>query len=60
LVPHQVVFLNKEDVVDDKELLELVKLEVRELLNEYDFPGDDIPIPGFFTFLMIRSSYLII
>ena len=43
-VPHLVVFLNKEDQVDDEELLELVELEVRELLSEYDFPGDDIPI----------------
>ena len=43
-VPNIVVFLNKQDQVDDEELLELVELEVRELLNEYDFPGDDIPI----------------
>ena len=43
-VPHIVVFLNKEDQVDDAELLELVELEVRELLSAYDFPGDDIPI----------------
>ncbi|TVQ47691.1 MAG: elongation factor Tu [Gloeocapsa sp. DLM2.Bin57] len=43
-VPHLVVFLNKEDMVDDPELLELVELEVRELLSEYGFPGDDIPI----------------
>ncbi|MEA5421377.1 elongation factor Tu [Spirulina sp. CCNP1310] len=43
-VPHIVVFLNKEDQVDDAELLELVELEVRELLSDYDFPGDDIPI----------------
>ena len=42
-VPNVVVFLNKEDQVDDVELLELVELEVRELLSEYDFPGDDIP-----------------
>nr|YP_009296712.1 elongation factor Tu [Apophlaea sinclairii]AOM65852.1 elongation factor Tu [Apophlaea sinclairii] len=42
-VPNIVVFLNKEDQVDDPELLELVELEVRELLSEYDFPGDDIP-----------------
>ena len=42
-VPHNVVFLNKEDQVDDEELLELVELEVRELLSSYDFPGDDIP-----------------
>src|SRR6056300_2084427 len=46
-VPNIVVFLNKEDQVDDAELLELVELEVRELLSAYDFPGDDIPIcPG--------------
>ena len=46
-VPALVVFLNKVDMVDDKELLELVELEVRELLSSYDFPGDDIPIiPG--------------
>jgi elongation factor Tu len=43
-VPHLVVFLNKQDQVDDEELLELVELEVRELLSDYDFPGDDIPI----------------
>jgi elongation factor Tu len=43
-VPAMVVFLNKEDMVDDAELLELVELEVRELLSSYDFPGDDIPI----------------
>jgi elongation factor Tu len=43
-VPHMVVFLNKEDQVDDPEILQLVELEVRELLSTYDFPGDDIPI----------------
>lgn len=43
-VPNIVVFMNKQDQVDDEELLELVELEVRELLNDYDFPGDDIPI----------------
>jgi elongation factor Tu len=43
-VPSIVVFLNKVDMVDDPELLELVELEVRELLSKYDFPGDDIPI----------------
>jgi elongation factor Tu len=43
-VPHIVVFLNKVDQVDDEELLELVEMEVRELLSDYDFPGDDIPI----------------
>jgi elongation factor Tu len=46
-VPYIVVFLNKADMVDDPELLELVELEVRELLTEYEFPGDEIPvIPG--------------
>ena len=43
-VPYIVVFLNKTDQVDDEELLELVELEVRDLLSEYDFPGDDIPV----------------
>ncbi len=43
-VPSLVVFLNKADMVDDEELLELVELEVRELLSDYDFPGDDIPV----------------
>jgi elongation factor Tu len=43
-VPHIVVFLNKVDQVDDEELLELVELEVRELLSNYEFPGDDIPL----------------
>ncbi len=43
-VPHIVVFLNKVDLVDDEELLELVEMEVRELLDKYDFPGDDTPV----------------
>ncbi|WP_114418050.1 elongation factor Tu [Marinospirillum perlucidum] len=43
-VPYIVVFLNKADMVDDEELLELVEMEVRELLSDYDFPGDDTPI----------------
>ena len=43
-VPYIIVFLNKCDMVDDEELLDLVEMEVRELLNEYDFPGDDTPI----------------
>ncbi|WP_240377824.1 elongation factor Tu [Bacillus piscicola] len=43
-VPSIVVFLNKVDMVDDEELLELVEMEVRDLLSEYDFPGDDIPV----------------
>ncbi|HWK24986.1 MAG TPA: elongation factor Tu [Solirubrobacter sp.] len=42
-VPYIIVFLNKADMVDDEELLELVEVEVRDLLNEYEFPGDDIP-----------------
>jgi len=49
-VPYIVVYLNKVDMVDDEELLDLVELEVRELLSEYDFPGDDVP--------MIRGSAL--
>jgi len=43
-VPYIVVFMNKCDMVDDEELLELVEMEIRDLLSEYDFPGDDIPI----------------
>ena len=43
-VPYIIVFMNKCDMVDDEELLELVEMEVRDLLNEYDFPGDDTPI----------------
>jgi elongation factor Tu len=43
-VPYIVVFMNKADMVDDEELLELVEMEIRELLSEYEFPGDDIPI----------------
>jgi len=43
-VPYIVVFMNKADMVDDAELLELVEMEIRELLSKYDFPGDDIPI----------------
>jgi elongation factor Tu len=43
-VPYIVVFMNKTDQVDDEELLELVEMEIRDLLNEYDFPGDDTPI----------------
>src|SRR5207248_340539 len=43
-VPYIVVFLNKADMVDDAELLELVEVEVRDLLSEYEFPGDDIPV----------------
>ncbi len=43
-VPSMVVFMNKVDMVDDEELLELVEMEIRELLSSYDFPGDDIPV----------------
>ena len=43
-VPYIVVFMNKVDMVDDPELLDLVELEVRELLKKYEFPGDDIPV----------------
>ncbi len=43
-VPYIVVFMNKCDMVDDEELLDLVEMEIRELLNEYEFPGDDIPV----------------
>ena len=43
-VPYIIVFMNKCDVVDDEELLELVEMEIRELLSEYDFPGDDLPV----------------
>jgi len=43
-VPAMVVFLNKVDMMDDEELLELVELEVRELLSKNDFPGDDVPV----------------
>ncbi|MDM5074755.1 GTP-binding protein, partial [Aeromonas bestiarum] len=41
---YMIVFMNKCDMVDDEELLELVEMEVRELLTEYDFPGDDLPV----------------
>src|SRR5258708_23499621 len=43
-VPAMVVFLNKVDIMEDEELLELVELEVRELLSKYQFPGDDVPV----------------
>jgi elongation factor Tu len=55
-VPSIVVFLNKADMVDDKELLELVELEVRELLSKYDFPGDDIPIISGSALKALESS----
>jgi elongation factor Tu len=43
-VPYIVVFLNKCDMVDDEEMLELVEMEIRDLLSKYEFPGDDTPI----------------
>ena len=43
-IPYMIVFMNKCDMVEDEELLELVEMEVRELLTQYDFPGDDIPV----------------
>ena len=55
-VPYIVVFLNKSDQVDDPELLELVEMEVRELLNEYDFPGDDTPIITGSALQVLESS----
>ena len=54
-VPSLVVFLNKQDQVDDEELLELVELEVRELLSSYDFPGDDIPIVSGSALLAVEA-----
>jgi len=55
-VPYIVVFLNKCDMVDDEELLELVEMEVRELLDEYDFPGDDTPIVRGSALLALEDS----
>ena len=55
-VPALVVFLNKVDMVDDAELLELVELEVRELLSKYEFPGDDIPITKGSALLRAREQ----
>ena len=54
-VPNIVVFLNKEDQVDDDELLELVELEVRETLDAYEFPGDDVPIVSGSALLALES-----
>jgi elongation factor Tu len=54
-VPHLVVFLNKEELVDDVELLELVELEVRELLDIYEFPGNDIPVQAGSALLAIEA-----
>jgi len=55
-VPYFVVFLNKVDQVDDEELLELVELEVRDLLTEYDFPGDDIPVVSGSALLALQDD----
>ncbi|MEN8907071.1 MAG: elongation factor Tu [Clostridiales bacterium] len=55
-VPYIVVFLNKCDQVDDEELIELVEMELRDLLNEYDFPGDDIPIIRGSALVALESS----
>jgi len=65
-VPSIVVALNKADMVDDEEILELVELEVRELLSTYEFPGDDVPVvrvkefqTGFTEFLTTRKTALL-
>ncbi|MDD2686130.1 MAG: elongation factor Tu [Gallionella sp.] len=55
-VPYIVVFLNKCDMVDDAELLELVEMEVRELLSKYDFPGDDVPIVKGSAMLAVKGD----
>ncbi|CAN1774281.1 Elongation factor Tu, chloroplastic [Linum perenne] len=55
-VPNMVVFMNKQDQVDDEELLQLVELEVRELLSSYEFPGDDIPIISGSALLALRGE----
>ncbi len=55
-VPYIVVFMNKKDQVDDPELLELVEMEIRELLNEYEFPGDDIPIVSGSSLQVLESA----
>ena len=55
-VPYIVVFMNKCDMVDDEELLDLVEMEIRELLSEYDFPGDDIPIIRGSAFQALQDS----
>ena len=55
-VPYIVVFMNKVDQVDDEELLDLVEMEIRELLNEYDFPGDDTPIIRGSAYLALTSD----
>jgi hypothetical protein len=59
-VPYIIVFLNKCDMVDDEELLELVEMEVRELLSQYDFPGDDTPVSRWRPFLhLITILYIL-
>ena len=58
-VPHLVVFLNKADQVDDEELLELVQLEVQELLESYDFPGDDIPFVSGSALLALQAERVV-
>ena len=55
-VPYIVVFMNKTDQVDDEELLELVEMEIRDLLNEYEFPGDDTPIIKGSAYLALTSD----
>ena len=55
-VPYIVVFMNKADQVDDPELLELVEMEIRDLLNEYEFPGDDTPIIKGSAYLALTST----
>ena len=55
-VPYIVVFMNKCDMVDDEELLDLVEMEIRELLNEYDFPGDDTPIIRGSSLMVLEST----
>src|SRR5437667_2363743 len=55
-VPAMVVFLNKVDMMEDEELLELVELEVRELLSKYQFPGDDVPVIRGSALLALESQ----
>merc|ERR1712010_183374 len=54
-VPNIVVFLNKEEIIEDDELIELVELEIRETLSEYDFPGDDIPLVSGSALLALQT-----
>ena len=55
-VPYIVVFMNKTDQVDDEELLDLVEMEIRELLTEYEFPGDDTPIVRGSAYIALTSD----